>query len=76
VLGGTGTPEELAILGVVAAEVAAGAITPLCERLTEGTDVMARAIEASCGTVFLAALGSRVGGMSGAAGGVGRILAA
>jgi hypothetical protein len=74
VISGMGSARELAILGVVAAPVAGGRMTDLCERLTVGTDVMSKAVSSSRGTVYLAALGSRVRKMSDAALGVERIL--
>src|SRR5258708_2813259 len=74
VVRGMGTDRELAILGAIAQPVAGGRITGLCERLTEGTDVMAKALHSSRGTVYLAALGSRVGRMHEAARAVERIL--
>ncbi len=75
VVSGAGSLRELAILGTVAAPVAEGYITPTYERLTEGTDVMARAVETPTGTMYLAALGRRVTRMVEAARGVERILA-
>jgi hypothetical protein len=74
-IGGTGTARELAILGAVAVPVAAGEVNELCERLTQGTDVFAKAVPMPLGTIYLAALGSRVGRMHEAARGVERILA-
>src|SRR4051794_16726716 len=61
VISGMGSARELAILGAVAAPVACGEISDACERLTSGTDVLARAVPSSLGTIYLAALGSRVG---------------
>jgi hypothetical protein len=75
VLSGLGTARELAILGTVAEPVAAGAVSALCERLTAGTDVMSKAVHSPRGTLYLAALGARVGRMHEAARGVERILA-
>ena len=74
VVSGLGTAQELAILGAIAEPVASGMITPLCEALTEGTDVIAKSIEAPSGRLFLAALGDRVGRLSEAATGIERIL--
>jgi hypothetical protein len=74
VVSGMGTAQELAILGAVAAPVAAGRISPMCERLTAGTDVLATTVKTPLGTMVLAALGSRVGRMRDAARGVERIL--
>jgi Mg-chelatase subunit ChlD len=74
VISGMGPAQELAILGAVAEPVAGGRISPLCERLTEGTDVLARRVRSPIGAVYLAALGSRVGRMHEAARGVERIL--
>ena len=75
VISGMGTLRELAILGAVAEPVASGEVSELCERLTKGTDVLAKAVPSSLGTIYLAALGSRVGRMHEAARGVERILA-
>ncbi len=75
VVSGAGTLRELAILGTVAAPAAEGFLSPAFERLTEGTDVMARPVEAPTGTMYLAALGRRVTRMVEAARGVERILA-
>jgi hypothetical protein len=75
VVSGMGTAQELAILGAVAAPIADGQITDMCERLTAGTDVMAKAVSSARGTMYLAALGSRVGRMHEAARGIERILA-
>lgn len=74
VISGTGTARELAILGAVAEPIAAGTVTDLCERLTAGTDVFSRAVRSPRGTMYLAALGDRVGRMHEAARGVERIL--
>jgi hypothetical protein len=74
VISGMGSARELAILGAVAEPVAAGNITDLCERLTTGTDVISRAVRGPSGTMYLAALGDRVGRMHEAARGVERIL--
>lgn len=76
IVSGTGHARELAVLSAVAANVAAGVVTELCERLTVGTDVVATAVTTDTGKVYLAALGERVGRMSDAARGVARILAA
>src|SRR3954451_15211443 len=76
VISGMGTPQELAILGAVAEPVAGGNVSELCERLTEGTDIMAKAVNSPGGTIYLAALGSRVGRMHDAARGIARILVA
>lgn len=77
VVAGSGPARELAILGAVAASAATGPMPKACERLTEGTDVLARPIAAHRGGPFyLAALGTRVTRMSEAARGVERILAA
>jgi hypothetical protein len=75
VVSGAGTLRELAILGTVAAPAAEGFLTPSYDRLTEGTDVMARPVETPTGTMYLAALGRRVTKMVEAARGVERILA-
>ncbi len=74
VISGMGTPQELAILGAVAEPVAGGTLSDLCERLTAGTDVMAKALKSPRGTMYLAALGTRVGRMHEAARGIERIL--
>lgn len=74
VISGVGTARELAILGAVAEPVAAGTVTEVCERLTAGTDVMATTVRSARGTMYLAALGARVGRMHEAARGVERIL--
>jgi high-affinity K+ transport system ATPase subunit B len=71
VISGMGSVRELAILGALAAPVASGEVGELCERLTRGTDVLSKAV----GSVYLAALGTRVGRMHEAARGVERILA-
>lgn len=76
VLSGFGDEGELDVLGTVAAPAAHGFLGPAYERMTEGTDVLARAIETKRGTVYLAALGERVGRMVDAARGVERILRA
>jgi len=74
VISGMGTTRELAILGAIAEPVAGGEVSELCERLTRGTDVLAKAVPSSLGTIYLAALGTRVGRMHEAARGVERIL--
>lgn len=74
VVSGMGSAHELAILGAVAQPIAAGTVTEVCERLTAGTDVMAKAVRSPRGTMYLAALGERVGRMHEAARGVERIL--
>lgn len=74
VVSGMGTPRELAILGAVAQPVAGGKMTDLCERLTAGTDVISKAVRSPLGTMYLAALGDRVGRMHEATRGVERIL--
>ena len=74
VISGMGTARELAILGAVAQPIAGGKINDLCERLTVGTDVMSKAVRSPRGTMYLAALGNRVGRMHEAALGVERIL--
>lgn len=74
VISGMGTAQELAILGAVAQPVAGGTVSDLCERLTEGTDVLSQALRSPGGTLYLAALGSRVGRMHEAARGVERIM--
>ncbi|HEY8079684.1 MAG TPA: hypothetical protein VIF62_36390 [Labilithrix sp.] len=75
VVSGSGTLRELAILGTIAAPAAEGFLSPSYERLTDGTDIMARAVETPTGTMYLAALGQRVSRMVEAARGVERILA-
>jgi hypothetical protein len=75
VISGMGTAQELAILGAVAEPIAGGKVSDLCERLTAGTDVIAKAVKSSRGTMYLAALGTRVGRMHEAARSVERILA-
>src|SRR3954464_12169948 len=60
VVSGSGTLRELAILGTVAAPAAEGFLSPAFERLTDGTDVMARQVDGPHGTLYLAALGRRV----------------
>jgi hypothetical protein len=74
VISGMGTGRELAILGAVAEPVAGGKVNALCAHLTSGTDVLVRAVPSSLGTMYLAALGRRVGRMHEAARGVERIL--
>jgi predicted regulator of Ras-like GTPase activity (Roadblock/LC7/MglB family) len=74
VISGMGNAQELAILGAVAAPVAGGTVSELCERLTAGTDVLSKAVSSSRGTMYLAALGTRVGRMHEAAKSVERIL--
>jgi len=74
VVSGMGTPRELAILGAVAHPVAAGTVSELCEQLTAGTDVFAKAIRSPLGTMYFAALGERVGRMHEATRGAERIL--
>jgi hypothetical protein len=74
VISGMGSAQELAILGAVAQPVAGGRVSALCERLTEGTDVLAREVASPAGPVYLAALGQRVGRMHEAASGIERIL--
>ena len=71
---GAGSERELAILGAVAAPAAHGYLGETYDRLTEGTDVVARPIETAGGTIYLAALGDRVSRMVDAARGVERIL--
>ena len=74
VISGVGPAQELAILSAVAQPVAGGTVTDLCERLTEGTDVLSNVVNSRQGTMYLAALGSRVGRMHEAARGIERIL--
>lgn len=74
VISGMGTARELAILGAVAEPIAGGTVTGACERLTVGTDVLSKAVRSSRGTMYLAALGARVGRMHEAARSVERIL--
>jgi hypothetical protein len=74
VVSGMGSAQELAILGAVAEPIAGGTVSDLCERLTAGTDVLAKAVKSSHGTMYLAALGTRVGRMHEAARGIERIL--
>ena len=74
VVSGLGSAQELAILGAIAEPVAGGTVTPLCEALTEGTDVIAKAVQAPSGRLFLAALGERVGRLTEATASVERIL--
>lgn len=74
VISGVGTAQELAILGAVAEPVAGGKVSALCERLTAGTDVLSKAVRSAHGTMYLAALGTRVGRMHEAAKSVERIL--
>ncbi len=74
VISGMGSAQELAILGAVAQPVAGGTVSELCERLTEGTDVLSKAIPSPRGEMYLAALGHRVGRMHEAALGIERIL--
>ena len=74
VVSGSGTLRELAILGTVAAPAAEGFMSPAFERLTEGTDVMARSFDGPHGTLYLAALGTRVSRMVEATRGAERIL--
>lgn len=73
VVGGAGDARELAILGAIAAPVAHGEIFEPCERMTAGTDVLARRIAGS-EPLYLAALGRRVARMHEVASGVARIL--
>jgi len=74
VISGMGSAQELAILGAVAQPVASGTVSDLCARLTEGTDVLSKALTSSRGTLYLAALGNRVGRMHEAARSIERIL--
>ena len=74
VISGMGSAQELAILVAVAQPVASGTVSALCERLTEGTDVLSKAIPSARGAVYLAALGNRVGRMTEATLGIERIL--
>ena len=74
VISGMGTARELAILGAVAQPIAGGTVTDTCARLTAGTDVMSKAFQSPRGTMYLAALGNRVGRMHEAARSVERIL--
>lgn len=74
VISGMGTARELAILGAVAQPIAGGKVNDLCERLTAGTDVIAKAVRSPRGTMYLAALGNRIGRMHEAARGIERIL--
>jgi hypothetical protein len=74
VISGMGTSRELAILGAIAQPVAGGKVTAACERLTVGTDVIAKAVRSPRGTMYLAALGDRVGRLTDATQGIERIL--
>ena len=70
---GAGSERELAILGAVAEPIASGCVTPACEQLTEGTDILARSL---AGGLYLAALGDKVSRMHEVSSAVRRILAA
>jgi hypothetical protein len=74
VVSGAGPEDELEVLGTVAAPAAHGFMNRAFDRMTEGTDVLARAIDTQTGTLYLAALGTRVSRMVDAARGVERIL--
>jgi hypothetical protein len=74
VVSGAGNDRDLRILGAVAEPAAFGSLNETCERLTEGTDILARVIETSSGTMFLAALGNRVSRMPEAVRGIERIM--
>lgn len=75
VVGGAGDEHQLDILGAVAEPAALGPMSEACEQLTDGTDVLSRAVRTSHGTMFLAALGERVPRMHEAARSVERIFA-
>jgi hypothetical protein len=74
VVSGTGSARELEILAAVAAPAAHGYMGSAYDRLTSGTDVLARAIDTNAGTWYLAALGARVSRMVEAARAVERIV--
>lgn len=76
VVEGTGPEHELLVLGMVAAPAASGELSPLCERLTEGTDVLSCPLAHGEKQLYLAALGERVSRMPEAVRSVARILRA
>ncbi len=76
VIAGTGPDDELEVLGVVAAPAAAGRFDPICEDLTQGTDVVSCPLAVGDERMYLAALGERVARMPEAARGAVRILRA
>jgi hypothetical protein len=76
VLEGAGPEHELMILGMVAAPAATGDFSLMCERMTEGTDVVSCPLASGEKRLYLAALGERVSRMPDAVRGVKRILRA
>jgi hypothetical protein len=74
VVAGSGPQRELLVLGTVAANAASGALDPVCERLTQGTDVLSCPLQLDGRTMYLAALGERVSRMPEAARSAARIL--
>jgi hypothetical protein len=74
VVEGTGPEHELMILGMVAATAASGEVSPMCQRMTEGTDILSCPLEHGEKRLYLAALGDRVSRMPEAVRSVTRIL--
>jgi len=74
ILAGTGTLSDLKGLAKIAGPAARGESARDFDRITRGTDLLTRAVPLMDGTLYLAALGDRVGKMTDAARAVSRIL--
>jgi hypothetical protein len=74
IVAGTGMPRALVGLSRIAGPVARGEACVDLGHVTRDTDVMARRVDAACGTLYLAALGSRVRRMPEAARAIQRIV--
>ena len=75
IVAGAGAPRDLAGLARVAGPVARGEQCAELEAITEGTDLLTRAVLAGDETYYLAAIGTRVRKMTDAARAIGRIVA-
>ena len=74
VVAGAGEPRDLAGIARVAGPVARGEACAELDAVTEGTDLLTRAVSVGEATYYLAAIGTRVRKMSDAARAIGRIL--
>jgi hypothetical protein len=74
VIAGTGTWNDLRGLAIITPPLARGEACAEFERATDGTDYFSRCIGVPSGTVYLAALGTRLGRLHEAVTGVFRIL--
>ena len=75
IVAGAGVPRDLAGLARIAGPVARGEACAELDAVTEGTDLLTRAVSAGGKTYYLAALGTHVRKMSDAARAITRIVA-